>query len=264
MECKISQQKNMIERYLSGALSPEEKEGAEEHLFNCEVCFEEIQLREEMSKLVKEERQILFADYLQTQQAEVKKGVYSPGFGEMLVNLFSNKQRKWALATVVLAVVAVAIFIIINPVPHSPIAQLYETEPFPFVKPSIRGANSGQKLFFESMEYYELQDFKMVAEKLENALETNPELKDAYFYLGVSYYLQNDLDKALENLIIDTENNPNAEKGHWFLGHTYLKKNAMGKALQQFEIVAELQQKIYSQRAQELNAEIAAPESKQR
>jgi tetratricopeptide (TPR) repeat protein len=260
----MSHRENIIGKYLSGVLSYEEKEGFEEHLFSCDPCFEEIRVREETAKLINEERQTLFADYLESQKAEAREAVYSVSFGEKLVSLIWGKQRKLVFSTMAVAALAVTIFMVNNPFSPSPMSKLYETEPFPFLKPAIRGQDPGQRIFFEGMEYYEGQDYQRAAEKLEVALETNPELKEVRFYLGVIYYLRNDLDDALEHLIIYTTNHPNSDKGHWYLAHTYLRKGNLQESLGEFRKVAELEQEKYSQKAKDLIEGILALQAKQR
>jgi tetratricopeptide (TPR) repeat protein len=73
------------------------------------------------------------------------------------------------------------------------------------------GVLKGQMALRDAVKYYQRQDYKQAAEKYEEALAANPDLGDAYFYLGNSYDNQykpsrkgepdNDalLDKAVEN-----------------------------------------------------------------
>jgi tetratricopeptide (TPR) repeat protein len=49
------------------------------------------------------------------------------------------------------------------------------------------GVLKGQMALRDAVKYYQRQDYKQAAEKYEEALKANPELGDAYFYLGNSY-----------------------------------------------------------------------------
>ena len=84
------------------------------------------------------------------------------------------------------------------------------------------------------------------------ALEVDPQLSDAHFYLGVTYLFQVQLNKAIETLKIAVENNPDSEKEHWYLGHAYLRKGDKQNVLREMQIVADLGQERYSKKAGEL------------
>ena len=73
------------------------------------------------------------------------------------------------------------------------------------------GVLKGQMALRDAVKYYQRQDYKQAAAKYEEAIQANPGLGDAYFYLGNSYDNQykpsrkgepeNDqlLQKAVEN-----------------------------------------------------------------
>jgi tetratricopeptide (TPR) repeat protein len=79
------------------------------------------------------------------------------------------------------------------------------------------GVLKGQMALRDAVKYYQRQDYKQAAAKYEEAIKSNPDLGDAYFYLGNSYDNQykpsrkgeadNDqlLDKAVENYKIAAE-----------------------------------------------------------
>jgi hypothetical protein len=67
MACDLADREKKLEDYFSDALSEDEREKFEEHFFNCDVCFQQIKAREEISELIKEEGESLFAGYLEKQ-----------------------------------------------------------------------------------------------------------------------------------------------------------------------------------------------------
>ncbi len=56
MTCEITDRDQRIDDFLLAKLSPEDADAFEIHLFGCPECFEELRLREQMVKLIKEER----------------------------------------------------------------------------------------------------------------------------------------------------------------------------------------------------------------
>jgi len=72
MECKINNRTELIEKYLSGELSEQEKESFEEHYFECDECFQELVFQQETIDLIKTEGEIIFADYLNRKPISVR------------------------------------------------------------------------------------------------------------------------------------------------------------------------------------------------
>jgi hypothetical protein len=56
MKCEITDRDQRIDDFLLAKLSQEDAETFEIHLFGCPECFEELRLREQVVKLIKEER----------------------------------------------------------------------------------------------------------------------------------------------------------------------------------------------------------------
>jgi anti-sigma factor RsiW len=61
MKCEMSDRDQRIDDFLLEKLSPEDTEAFEIHLFGCSECLQELRLREQMVKLIKEERVTLVA-----------------------------------------------------------------------------------------------------------------------------------------------------------------------------------------------------------
>ncbi len=55
MQCAKKNRNELIEDYLAGGLSNKEKEAFEEHFFDCNICFQELRLRQEVVDLIKAE-----------------------------------------------------------------------------------------------------------------------------------------------------------------------------------------------------------------
>jgi len=105
MKCEIENREQLIEDYIAGTLSEEERESFDEHCFGCDICFQELRLREEMACLIKREGKVLFADYLKQRETRTR-GIFR-SILDKLPYFVSTFQPRWIYATA-----GVAIFIL--------------------------------------------------------------------------------------------------------------------------------------------------------
>ncbi len=252
MECDLTNRTKTIEDYLSEQLSVEEQKAFDEHLFNCDICFQELNFKEKVVNLVRDEGNILFKKYLK------KKKKKDEGFFQIVADKFPtiirNKQKRWIFASVTVCILMISIILIFKPfTPHSGSDELFKIEPFPYLKPhTLEDLMAAEKKFFEGMEYYQRDEFAEAGLKLQEALAENQQLVEAYFYLGVCYFFQDQSDQAIINLKIAIEQKPNSEKAYWFLGHLYYKMGETQNAITEFQKVADLGQKRYSLKAKKI------------
>ena len=75
MSCDIYSKLWIKDEYVLGKLSDTEKEAFEKHFFECDSCFQELKLQQEMVQLIKEEGSVLFAEYLRAEQKQAKDTV---------------------------------------------------------------------------------------------------------------------------------------------------------------------------------------------
>lgn len=111
MKCELSNREQLIEDYVTGALSQEEMDAFDEHCFNCDLCFQELRLKEEMAALIKAEGKAIFSDYL------AKQKVTKVGFVQALIDRlprlnFEWQIPQWVYAPVAVGAVAVICFVI--------------------------------------------------------------------------------------------------------------------------------------------------------
>lgn len=110
MKCKLQNREQWIEDYVAGNLSAEAREHFDEHCFNCDACFNELRLREELIGLIRSEGQVLFADYLAQQKTE-KIGILQ-SFKIKLDQFLWGRNRRWIYATVAVGAVVILSFFI--------------------------------------------------------------------------------------------------------------------------------------------------------
>jgi hypothetical protein len=101
MKCDLKSREKQIEAFLTHTLSPEEAEAFSDHFFNCDVCYEELRLREEMQDLIRAEGNVLFAGALATPPKRRRRFALLP------------LKWKWALAPAAAAAVMLVAFFII-------------------------------------------------------------------------------------------------------------------------------------------------------
>lgn len=262
MKCDKRDREQAIDDYLSGSLSAKETEAFEEHFFNCDECFQDLKLREEIVDIIKEEGEIVFAKYLRKHRFKDTSNLRS--LVQKLPVFSHRRQSQRIYASLAAVAVAALVLILANPFASNDITDLYQIKPFPYIKPYTLGdVEEGKRTFFEAMDYYNLQQYESACEKLEEALRLNPQLKDGRFYLGVAYLFRNKLDNAIANLIRAVENNPNSEKVHWYLGHAYLKKGENVSAKKEFQTVTGFGGERYSRKAEALLSSLQTREAKE-
>jgi len=126
MEHEKARLNGMLDDYLIGNLSEPEALEFEEHLFNCDECFQEFRIREQMVYLIRNESDTIFADYLEKRRA-AKPGYvqrWREGFAEVVREI----QWQWRLAPIAAGALALALWFIVrsfSPAPQSesPIAE---------------------------------------------------------------------------------------------------------------------------------------------
>ncbi|MBN2008189.1 zf-HC2 domain-containing protein [candidate division KSB1 bacterium] len=97
--CNIKNREQLINDYLMGALTADEKEQLDEHCFSCDACFDELRFQQEMTCLIRDEGQTLFADYL------IKRQVKPTGLFDAITGSINfNWSPQWAYGAVALGI----------------------------------------------------------------------------------------------------------------------------------------------------------------
>ena len=106
MKCEITDRDQRIDDFLLEKLSPEDAEAFEIHLFGCPECLAELRLREQMAKLIKEERVTVVADYPPQQLPKPRLGVI-----KSIADFLRLQQNVWIYAGAA-AVLLIGFFLI--------------------------------------------------------------------------------------------------------------------------------------------------------
>ncbi|MDW7680289.1 MAG: zf-HC2 domain-containing protein [bacterium] len=226
MDCEIQNREKLIDDYIRGVISTNDKHRLEEHVFICDECFRDLLIREETYHLIKTEGKELFADYLRSVQSKEKRFQLSD-----LLN-FQPPRVRWQPALGLAAVVLIAVFIGVYSIffSHSehPILLNYDHRvPHEYSEITLRGGSEqvDQSLVFHSFvngfrlgisdyNVFEYQSAVQIFEKLQplaDQLEQTdnsqylPWIRDFYFYQGVAHLALSlssefDLDQTGKNI----------------------------------------------------------------
>jgi len=261
MECAEFQREEVVERYVAGSLSPEERESFEDHYFACEQCFAAVQAQRAL-------------------QAEL-----SASAAEIRVMPAPHRRAlPWKVAmaaavAVILTVLGIRWGIksdLSPPAPSTPPAQTAQSTP---VEPSLvelarfdppiytpvvlRGAQDegvpkvrtpspavdrgaqyeATSKFRGAMKQYQKRDYTHAITGLRTAARLNAKEPSTIFFLGVSYLLADQTDAGIEVLrhSVALGDTPYLEESHYYLAKAFLRKGDLAAARRELQQVVHLE-----------------------
>jgi tetratricopeptide (TPR) repeat protein len=248
MTCAEIDQNDIMEQYLLGRLQVAARDEFDQHLFECDDCFDRLQtlraLRRELTTT---------AAALRAQPVRATR----------------RWTWTWALAPA-LAVVVIVVSVSVWPRALPPsveepatstgrppggavppegappqalpatvsLAELGRIQPPPFAAGSLRGIDDAATARFrDAMKHYAGGDFRGAIPGLRAAARLDPEAAHATFFLGVCYVLAGQLDEGIRALrqTIDVGDSPYLEEAHFYLAKALLQNNDPAGARQEVE-----------------------------
>jgi len=222
MDCPGFQREELVERYLTGALTFEERESFEEHYFACDPCFAALQAERAL-------------------QAELSAS--APQITNISVSRPARFRWKIALAA---AAVLILGFIGIRwglksnsspaipptqtakSVPAGPsLSELARFDPPNYTQSVFRGnQDKAMREFRLAMKRYQQSDYTNAITGLHAAVKLNPKDPGPLFFLGVSHLLANQTDHGVAVLqqCIALGDTPYLEEAHYYLAKAFLRK----------------------------------------
>ena len=224
MDCALVENENLVERYLLGELSGEERVAFEEHFFECENCFEELEnLRAIQTELARSAEEI---------HAEIPE---------------SKPRRMWFLAVgVAAALIAVGVGLrMLTPPTEMPpeLVELARFEPPSYEPVRLRGAtDEAQQRFRTAMEFYSTGDYVSAIPGLEEAAILDPNAPNISFFLGVSYLLGDRTSEGIDTLqhTVDLGDTVFLEEVHLLLAKAHVHRGEFDVAYAELEAVIDL------------------------
>jgi hypothetical protein len=244
MTCDDITRQELMEQYLLGRLEQPARDAFDEHLFECEACFERLQTLRALRHELAATANPLGAE------PERPKRVWSWTWA-------------WAptLAMVVVAGVIVWPRIDRSPVPPTPpgqpaggtattppgpatgLLELGRFEAPPFAPGSLRGSQDAAVVRFrDGMTRYARGDHRGAIAGLREAARLDPEAAHATFFLGISSVLAGQLDEGIRALrqTIQLGDSPYLEEAHFYLAKALLQQRDPVSARQELVRTIEL------------------------
>jgi tetratricopeptide (TPR) repeat protein len=252
MDCTKAAREEILERYLAGSLSEEDRDAFEEHYFGCARCFEELQAL----KAIRDELPRAVAD------------------------LDSDPTRvlpRWAPAAALAAALVLAVGATLwmrnvplhvsetkdlqppsrpaqpgMPQPRASDAavatgpsleQLARFEPPRYEPLRVRGlSDEATARFQRGMEHYRRADYRAAVDDLRVAADMDPEAAHTRFFLGVAHLMlgQDDAGIARLRATIALGDSPYLEDAHFYLAKAFLKRKDFGAAETQLNALIRL------------------------
>jgi tetratricopeptide (TPR) repeat protein len=234
MNCRDVEENDILESYVLDRLTDSEREAFEQHYFECDSCFAQLEtglaVREELRRLPvtqKPKRAVFF------RRIEIWVPVFAAlvlMFGIGLKWQTGRKQQQSKLA---------ALPPIVSRPPSAPpqslvsLDKLARAEAPPYYESLLRGAeDDAQSSFREAMRHYSRQDYAGSIPGLRAAVEASPQNARFHFYLGACYLLTTQTNSAIASFrrVIFLDNPAYSEAAHFYLAKAYLQNEDVSDA----------------------------------
>jgi tetratricopeptide (TPR) repeat protein len=250
MSCARVAREEILEGYLLGGLSEEDREAFEEHYFGCARCFNELQT-------------------LQSIRTELQQGnAEVPARGRPLL-------LRWVPIGLAAAALVAGVALWMRPAlsppsqeganplassqpkPEQPrpqppepnvqagssIEQLASVEPPSYEPGTLRGPlDEATQRFQRGMERYRKGDYAKTVDELRAAQKLDPDAAHISFFLGVSHLMLGHDDTAIDALraTIALGDSPYLEDAHFYLAKAFLRRKDLDAAEAQLNQVIRL------------------------
>ncbi len=217
MDCKQIQNENIAQRYRDGQLGAELTEAYEQHYFECDRCFADLQLGDQFDEDLRTHGKEIFAGEIAAERAGGRARA-RPGWLDWL-------RPGWASGAVVVAasVAVVLLVTVLQPDDGSrQLRNLWTPTPHPYVPADLREL-PGDGEFQAAMESYEAGQFAQAVAGLQKARDLAPEDPVIRFYLGVSSLMIDRPRPAIEELERAVSIEPASPLYRWYLALAHLE-----------------------------------------
>lgn len=229
MNCEQVMSSEVAEKYLLGQLSEAEQKAFEQHYFECQRCFDELQtyraLQAELKQtatVIQREPIVQRAVSLWTWAAAATAVLLVVGIGYWL------EPRRPPSAPPSATTIKTAPNVERPPVTRVPsLSELAEVRPPNYTPAILRGASDEATLrFHEAMLHYVKNDYSGAIPGLHAASRLNSKAPDISFFLGICYLLTDQTDSAIAQLrrTVALGDSPYLEETRFYLAKAYVRK----------------------------------------
>jgi hypothetical protein len=294
MSCSNPDIGKLISRYEFNLLSEEEKKIFEEHLLECDACFEDLYSMSKVIETMKNNSEFFITALEHSKRRRLvflydKFKIY---IYESINNILNFISFKWTQHRTIMVGISISIFIllcslivwrvflskdrietikvtevskdttikppmVITQVRYRDLAMIERLPFIPIVFKSGEKKSESDELFDEGMKLYNKLNYSSAIQKLQIVIKKDPRNVDAHLYLGICYLLKDSADKSIPPLkqIVKMDFPLLKEKAHWYLGNAYLLKEDKIKATYEFQKVIKYKGE-YKDKAEKIIREI--------
>lgn len=239
MTCEQIREDEIGEKYLLQRLGDDDRDTYELHCLACARCFEEL---ERYRALRTQLRMKAAAIRMETADAiPLRLAFFRWALAAGLVLVFFGIgygvwMRRLAPRPVGEAKARSEIQQPVSPAVPS-LVELARVEPPAYTPIHLRGSvDRADSRFREAMEQYRKGDYREAILGLRAALELDPDLPPAHFFLGISYLMTNQTDLAIEALGKSAKpDSPFSDQAHFFLAKALIRRNDLELASAQLK-----------------------------
>ena len=254
MKCIDPKMKKLVSLYQFNMLGEEEKFSVEDHLLECDACFEEVYRFCPAVEIV-EDKPEFFLNALQPKTSLAMRMIDSfkrfiRGTVDLRKNIFAKIDQgfKKPAIRILVPAIATALLLIIFVTPlKKTFSDLAIVENASYLAQKVGGfgdkLSSTEYLFDQGVKYYNEKKYQQAIEKLKVFVKRKKKNAYGHFYLGTSYLLTDEYKIGIKHLesasgLCQKEGKEILlEKCYWHLGNAYLKISEVEKALKEFRNV---------------------------
>lgn len=254
MKCIAPKMKKLVSLYQFNMLGTDEKLIVEDHLLECDACFEEVYRMSQAVEMVQEQPEFFLdalkpkVTYTMQMTSLIKKTLHRlPDLINNIIAMMVDCWRKPAIRIIVpVTVAAVLLLLFVTPIKKN-FSNLAIIENASYLALKVRGFadefSSTQHLYDQGMKYYQEKNYQQAIQKLRGFIKRKKDDAYGHFYLGISYLLTNEYKKGIKHLESSVElcqkqgKDILLEKCYWHLGNAYLKINEVDKAVKELRNV---------------------------
>ena len=254
MKCIDPKMKKLVSLYQFNMLGEDDKFSVEDHLLECDACFEEVYRLSSAVEIVEEKPEF----FLNALEPKVNYAMRINSFYKQTMHKAKNLMKNFLAAlddllkkpviriVIPVTIVAALLLIFVTPIKKN-FSDLAIIENASYLALKVRGLadefSSTQHLYDQGMKYYQEKNYEQAIQKLNIFIKREKDNAYGHFYLGVSYLLTDEYKQGIKHLKLATElcekqsKEILLEKCHWYLGNAYLKNNDVDKAVKEFRNV---------------------------
>jgi TolA-binding protein len=234
MNCREVEEQDILERYTLDRLTDSERDAFEQHYFECDSCFEQVQtelaIHNELRSFprTKERRSFFGQARIWVPASAILAALFAAGAW-----WYTGRMPHVEQAVTPPAVTSPPASLAQPSTAAPSLDELARVEAPPYSEVVLRGVeDEAQTSFRSAMQRYVKQDYTGAIPGLRAAVRTSPQSAQFNFYLGACYLLTGQTEAAVQSLrrTISLNDPAYSEAAHFYLAKAYLRNHYVSRA----------------------------------